>query len=101
MFSEGAEPERMRAWSVVNTVTKLWVGRATNRAENLTSRPGLGAHPASYPMGTGAFSRGSESAHINYNDQDTEIISLKATSFAEAVFSTGSTRTADDGQWVT
>lgn len=41
VFSEGAERERVRAWSVVSAVTKLWVGRATNRAENLTSRPGV------------------------------------------------------------
>jgi len=101
VFSEGAEPQRVRAWSVVSVVTKLWVGRAKNRAENLTSRAGLGAHPASYPMGTGVFSRGSECARIYYNDQDTAIISLKATSFAEAVFSTGGTRTTDDAQRVT
>jgi hypothetical protein len=101
VFSEGAESERVRAWSAVSTVTKLRVGRATNREENLTSRLGLGAHPASYPTDTGALSRRTESAHICYNDQDTAIISLKATPFAKAVFSTRGARSTTDVQRVT
>jgi len=102
VFTEGAEPERVRAWNFVSTVTKLWVGRATDREENLTSRLGQGAHPASHTMNTGVFSRGSESAHVYHNDQDTAIISLKATSFAKTVFFlTSGTRTTDDAQRVT
>jgi hypothetical protein len=42
MFSEGAEPKIVRAWSADSTVTKLGVGRATNRTKNMTSRLGLG-----------------------------------------------------------
>jgi hypothetical protein len=78
VFSEGAEPKIVRAWSADITVTKLRVGRTTNRAKNMTSRLGLGVQSASYPMDTGSLSRGTESAHICYNDQDTAIISLKA-----------------------
>jgi hypothetical protein len=101
VFSEGSEPERVRAWSAVSTLTKLWVGRATNRAENLKSKLGLGTHPASYPVDTGALSCGTESDHIYYNDQNTAITSLKANPFAKAFFSTTGKRSTADVQRVT
>jgi hypothetical protein len=58
-----------------------------------------GTHRASNPMDTGTHSGGMESAHI-YNDQDTAIISLKATLFAKAFFLTGSTHTTADAHRV-
>jgi len=51
-------------------------------------------------MDTGTLSRGMESAHI-FNDQYIAIISLKATLFSKAFFSTGGTHTTADARRVT